>query len=260
MKENKMNKKIVLAGLLGMLVLSACASPAVNAVAPSNGNAVSVTSSVAGAGPVTERVDLSAVAPGTLDAAERDALVFMREEEKLARDVYQTLGAKWNLPVFSNIASSEQTHMDSLKTLLDRYGVADPVATNGVGVFANADLQKLYNDLIAQGNVSIANALKVGAAIEEIDIRDLDARLAKTDNADIQLVFENLKRGSRNHLRSFTAQLKNQTGETYAPQYLDRATYDAIINGSTETGGGLGNGNSNSNTGNRGNGFRGGRR
>jgi hypothetical protein len=113
----------------------------------------------------------AAVAPlavtSTLSAEEAAGLQFMREEEKLARDVYLTLYEKWGLAFFNNSASSEATHMASVKTLLDRYGIADPVAGNGAGEFENADLEALYNQLIAQGRLSLSAALKVGAAIEE---------------------------------------------------------------------------------------------
>jgi hypothetical protein len=189
-------------------------------------------------------------ASGDLGPAEADALTYMREEEKLAHDVYVTLYEKWGLATFQNIANSEQTHTESVKALLDRYGLQDP-ASSQVGVFNNPDLQALFNTLVAQGSQSLAEALKVGAAIEEIDILDVEERLAQTDNADIQQVFNNLLSGSRNHLRAFTSTLQSQTGEIYQPQYLSLEAYQAIIGAGTETGG----------KGNRGggNGYRGGR-
>jgi hypothetical protein len=54
-----------------------------------------------------------------LSEEEFSALLYMREEEKLARDVYLTLGAHWSLPIFQNIGQSEQAHMDAVKVLLD---------------------------------------------------------------------------------------------------------------------------------------------
>ena len=130
-------------------------------------------------------------------------MTYMREEEKLARDVYTSLGAQWNLPVFTNIARSEQTHMDSVKTLLDRYGVQDPAAGTAPGEFRNPVLQQLYNDLISQGTISVVDALKVGVLIEETDIVDLDKAIAATQHNDIRTVYENLRQGSLNHLNSF---------------------------------------------------------
>ncbi len=131
---------------------------------------------------------VASAVPGTLSDDESAALLFMREEEKLAHDVYVTLYDQWGLRVFSNIAASEQRHTDAVATLLDAYGLEDPTVGNGAGEFTNPDLQTLYAALIAQGSVSAAEALKVGVAIEELDIADLAQRMAETDNPDIQLL------------------------------------------------------------------------
>lgn len=179
----------------------------------------------------------STVTESVLSTSEADGLIFMREEEKLAHDVYVTLYAQWGLPLFQNIANSEATHMDAIGVLLNRYGLADPTAGNGVGEFTNPDLQELYDLLVAQGGRSLADALKVGAAIEEIDILDLQNRLAQTSSADIKLVYGNLMRGSENHLRAFTSTLQRQTGETYVPQYLDETSYNAIVSTAAQSGG-----------------------
>ncbi|MCK4901592.1 MAG: DUF2202 domain-containing protein [Anaerolineales bacterium] len=168
-------------------------------------------------------------ANGELSEAEAAGLIFMREEEKLARDVYITLYDQWGLPLFQNISKSEQTHTDAVKALLDNYGLDDPMLGNEVGVFSNPELQALYDQLVIQGNQSLIEALKVGVAIEEIDILDLEERLAQTDKADIQRVYENLLNGSYNHLRAFVSTLERQTGETYVPQYMSQDAYDAIL-------------------------------
>lgn len=175
-------------------------------------------------------------AAGELSESEAEGLLFMREEEKLAHDVYTELYTAWGLPVFQNIASSEQTHMEAIKTLLDRYDLEDP-AQDQPGIYTNPALQDLYNELIVSGSNSLADALKVGAVVEEIDIQDLESRLAQTDNLDIQQVYSNLLRGSENHLRAYTKTLRNQTGETYQPQYLSAGDYLAITSQSSSSGG-----------------------
>lgn len=180
---------------------------------------------------------LNSVSTGTLSAAEAEGLFYMREEEKLARDVYLMLYDKWGLPIFQNIANSEQTHTDAVKTLLDRYGLQDPAMGQDVGTFTNPELQELYDLLVETGSQSLADALRVGVAIEEIDILDLEEWIAQTNPADIVLVYENLIKGSRNHLRSFVSTLEQQTGETCQPQYLDQAAYDAIVSSPIERGG-----------------------
>lgn len=166
---------------------------------------------------------LAAIPPADLSAEEQAGLLYMYEEEKLARDVYNALNATWNLTTFQNIAASEQMHMDSVKSLLDRYGLTAPALP--AGSFADASLQNLYATLTAQGSQSVAEALKVGAAIEEIDILDLQTRLSQTDNADIQMVYNNLMNGSKNHLQAFSFAFQAQTGETYIPQYMTPEQY-----------------------------------
>lgn len=182
---------------------------------------------------------LDDIAADSVSVDETNGLLYMREEEKLARDVYTELYAKWNLRPFSNITRSEQMHMNAILSLLTRYSLQDPVDVNSAGVFKNVVLQDLYNALIVEGNKSVVNALKVGATIEEVDIVDLQKHLLETDNQDITFVYDNLMRGSRNHLRAFVKNLKVQ-GVTYVPQYLSAAEYEQIISGSMERGRGNG--------------------
>ncbi len=170
-----------------------------------------------------------------LNPVELSSLSFMREEEKLARDVYITLYNKWGVNIFTNISSSEQTHMDAILMLLNKYSLIDPVGSNGVGVFANTTLQTLYNQLVAKGSASVLDAYKVGATIEDLDIFDLKTALISIDNQDIRLVYDMLTKGSRNHMRSFYKNILN-VGGTYTPQYITQAEFDAIINCAMETG------------------------
>lgn len=171
-----------------------------------------------------------------LNIEERNSLLFMREEEKVARDAYIRLFDKWGQPVFNNISNSEQTHMSAVLQLLEKYNLTDPVGANGVGVFANTNLQTLYDALLPQGETNLVEGLKVGALIEEVDIVDLQNALSTfVDNQDIKMVYENLMRGSRNHLRAFVKNLQNH-GVTYVPQRLSQEMFDSIIEGNWENG------------------------
>ena len=171
----------------------------------------------------------------TLSAVEEENLIFLREEEKLARDVYIFLYDVWDQWIFENITASEQQHMDAVKNLLDKYNLDDPAAGNEEGVFINEDLQELYDDLIAIGSESKLDALYVGATIEDMDIYDLKQILLMTGKSDITRVCENLMKGSRNHLRAFVGQME-LLGETYKAQYLTQDEIDAIVNSPRETG------------------------
>jgi len=156
-------------------------------------------------------------------------LIFMREEEKLAHDVYNVLYDQYGLTIFTNIAASELKHTDAIKLLLDRYGLEDPVGDNGPGEFTNEDLQTLYNDLIDSGSQSLTDALLVGLAIEEIDILDLEEAMARTELPAILMVYGNLLKGSHNHLRAFVSVYESQTGEVYVPRWLSQEAYDEIL-------------------------------
>jgi hypothetical protein len=138
-----------------------------------------------------------------LSQEERDGLIHMRIEEKLARDVYIVMGELWNHKVFLNIQLSEQKHMEAVKRLLDKYNVPDPLTTDSVGVFPDPQFQQLYDQFIQQGNQSLQEALLVGKAIEELDIADLTFQLTFVDNPDIIRVYQNLKAASENHLAAF---------------------------------------------------------
>ena len=150
-----------------------------------------------------------------------DGLNYMREEEKLARDVYLMLYEQWGIRIFQNIAKAEETHMSAVAGLLERYGLPDPAADTAVGVFTNPELQALYDQLMEEGSQSLADALRVGALVEEVDIIDLEDYIDQTDNEDLLLVYQNLLKGSYNHLRAFTSALEKQTGEIYQLQLLE---------------------------------------
>ena len=162
-------------------------------------------------------------------------LILMREEEKLARDIYNALGEKWGINIFTNIAKSEQTHTDAVKVLLDRYEIEDPVKDDSVGIFTSPELDELYRNLLEQGSLSLLDALIVGAIVEDLDIKDLNELSAETDNADIIATYNNLNKGSRNHLRAFMGQIENNNG-SYSPQYISQAEFENIISSPQEKG------------------------
>ena len=171
----------------------------------------------------------------TISDDEAKSLIHMREEEKLARDVYIAMFNKYGLRIFENISSSEQTHTDAILQLLTKYAIKDPVGVNAIGVFTDPGLQALYTSLVNSGNVSILEAYKVGATIEDLDLYDLKVDLLKVDNQDIILVYQMLSKGSRNHMRNYFSNLKS-LGFTYVPQFITQSDLDAIVNSAMERG------------------------
>jgi hypothetical protein len=170
-----------------------------------------------------------------IDEVAKDALLYLREEEKLARDVYVALGDVHGIPAFRNIAAAEQRHMNALLAILRRYEIPDVVGENPVGVFQNGTLRKLHADMVARGKKSPVEALAVGAAIEEMDIADLKKLLSVTTDEAVRQTLENLMRGSRNHLRAFTGLLRAK-GVTYVPSHLESQEFEAILASGHERG------------------------
>ncbi len=162
----------------------------------------------------------------TVEAAD---LVFMRQEEKMARDIYLQFGDLWNIATFDNIAASEQRHMDAMLGLLQTYQLPDPVVGLTIGEFQNPSLQQLHDDLLALGGASALSALQVGGLIEEVDMRDIVAAIERSQHADIDRAYDNLLCGSRNHLRAFAGQIELGTGQPYVAQSLPQAEVDAIL-------------------------------
>ena len=141
-----------------------------------------------------------------LSVKDIDDMKFMHEEEKLARDVYEFLGEKWNLRIFNNIKQSEQRHLDKMKNLLETNSVTYLI-NDERGFFYNNDLQKMYDELVEKGSKSKYDALEVGRMIEETDIADLEKAFKNTDNTYIKQVYSNLLRASQKHLQAFNRQL-----------------------------------------------------
>lgn len=169
-----------------------------------------------------------------LDDTEIHHLLFIREEEKMARDVYRVLYEKWGNPIFANIVESEQAHMDAMAKLLAFYGIDDPVLSDETGEFTDEDIAGLYSDLVEWGSQSEIDALLVGAYIEEYDILDIWKAYDETDEERIQKVYQNLYEGSYNHLDAFVYVYELVTGESYVRQLLTEEDYEYVMNFETQ--------------------------
>jgi hypothetical protein len=163
--------------------------------------------------------------------ADKDALLFMLEEEKLARDTYDYLDNLWSINQFANIKNSEQSHMNAVADLLTQSNVTYEILP--YGEFISTEIQNLYDQFVDDGSFSMNNALAIGATIEDLDIRDLQDFIDVTSNVALISVFENLQCGSRNHLRSFISVIEN-SGGSYVPQYISQEQFDNIINSENE--------------------------
>ncbi len=186
------------AALAFSLAASAAGAAPVAAAGPRSGAGVGACTTCTV--PVT-----TATTPPT--AVQTTDLKAMAEEEKVARDLYRAFAARYPSPVWDRIAAAEATHLTAIRTLLTRYGIADPTAGKTNGRFASTWAQALYDRLLAQGSASEIAAFGVGKAVELDDIARLDAAIARATQADVKGVYANLRSGSVQHLRAFTAQL-----------------------------------------------------
>lgn len=160
---------------------------------------------------------------------------YMREEEKMAHDVYVFLLEKWDLPAFDHISNAETRHFSAMGFLVENFGIDDPAQAE-TGKFQNAKIAQLDNSMTEQGSKSLIDALKAGAYIEEVDIADLRQYIDQTDNEQIKGVYQNLLWASGNHIRAFTRQLAGR-GENYTPVVLDADVYAEIIGATPQRGG-----------------------
>jgi len=178
---------------------------------------------------------ITSIPKSNLSGQEQDGLLLMREEEKLAHDVYVELARKWSLRPLQNIPHAEARHINAVKSLLDRYGIEDPVKNKQAGEFSSPRMQSLYDQLITQGRRSAEEAVKVGLLIEELDIADLNQLMTQADSKDIRVIYQNLLKGSRNHLRAFWRQL-SQYDAQYSAQHLTQVEFDRIAQSKHERG------------------------
>ena len=168
----------------------------------------------------------SASLPGSLTPIEKDGLIFIWEEEKAARDIYSSLHEKNNLTIFLDLTRSEESHMDQAKAVIEKYDLSLP--KDVPEAFGNQTLQDIHDRLLAEGLESDEQALKAAAEFEEISIMDLEAELAAAENEDIRTMYQGLLAGSRKHLRSYVADLKEQEIE-YEPRHLERSEFEETV-------------------------------
>jgi hypothetical protein len=216
--------KIIVASLAGLALL--CVSLPAQKGPGKGGNG--------GGGNGTLITYINSLPKETVSTSEKNLLLHMREEEKLARDVYTVLFQVTKVKAFGNIAKAEQQHMDLIKMMLDRYGIKDPLISDKVGDFPSATFSSLFQTLALFGINSKVHAELVGAFIEDLDIYDLNQAIKATNNRDINTVWQNLNRGSRNHMRAFYGLLKAQN-ILYPGIILPQATILAIVNSAHET-------------------------
>jgi hypothetical protein len=239
MKNPSLKILFLVAMVIGSIQLGSCSKNTADESLMNDDSAASIEKTTGSANTTWLDSCINSLPVEPLSEAEIKALNTMREEELLAKDVYVLLYSIYNVPIFSNISKSETQHTLAVASILQKYKLPDPAINHVTGVFVNTALQALYTSLVAQGSTSLISAFTVGATIEDLDIFDLSIQITTdVDNKDILFVFENLEKGSRNHMRAFNRQLKAK-GVTYVPQFISQAYFNEIIANKHETGCGV---------------------
>ena len=138
-----------------------------------------------------------------LDEAEVASLLYMIEEEKMARDIYDALYELTGIESFDAISNSEQKHYDKLLKVASKAGIDTTTLSDEAGVYTNSEIQDLYTTLLAQGSLSAEDAVAVGILIEQTDIAGLQSAIESTDITLLGQVYSHLADASQNHLAAF---------------------------------------------------------
>lgn len=152
------------------------------------------------------------LATTTATTAENIALItpdilFSIDEERMARDIYDALYVQTGLKIFDSISDSEQKHYDAVLNSAINLGIDTSALLTTPGTYLNPEIQALYDDLMALGSQSTADALTVGKMIEEVDIADLKEMIDTSPITSLDSVYTNLLNASYNHLDAFNAQI-----------------------------------------------------
>ena len=156
----------------------------------------------------------------------KEAITYMYNEEKLAKDIYLNVYKMQPIKQLYNIASkSEVKHEEAVVDLAIKYDlnitlypdtqppfVQKDIDSYASGKYPVVAIQELYDMLYDKGIQSSKDALEVGCLVEVTDIDDLDKYMAyaQTSNAsDVLSVFDFLRDGSYKHYWAFDKGLKN---------------------------------------------------
>lgn len=181
---------------------------------------------------------------GKLDFNEQTHLVFICEEEKLARDVYHLFDRRFpDLGVFAELEAGKESSRCAVEKLLRQYRVSIPRVNENVGVFSWGIYGRYFTEKFLvvsnQGSMNPLSALYAGAFLEELNILDIEqcpkvivdidngikdaasCGMQYTDNPAIRAAYDELLAESRRHLRILVNNIEQRTGPgSYRAQLL----------------------------------------
>lgn len=179
-------------------------------------------------------IDFSEYVISELNDTEITAIIHMKEVEKMARDVYETLSQIIDSKTFENTLDSKNLHMDIFTQLIDRYSLIDPNINNSeIGLYNDLSLEKMYDDFITKGQESEKDAFEVGIMIEDMLISDLITYKENTDKEDLKQTYSILLEQSKHHMSSFVKDLE-KLGYEYSPEYISKTELIDLIKSEDE--------------------------
>jgi hypothetical protein len=167
----------------------------------------------------------------TLSPAETKALINVHDNQKLSLFVYDSLFAIWGINPFGNIRYAEDQHVHFLDDVAENYALVldeNGISNNNPG-FITQQAETIYQESISKGSLSVVDALKRGALLEEMSLLVLHEAKAVTIKSDLLHTFDILAMGSKNHLQAFNKRLK-MYGVNYEPGILEPKDFKNIIN------------------------------
>ncbi len=146
-----------------------------------------------------------------LNTREAETLVLMREDEKLARDVYHAFYTYWRQASWLEAMQRRQARMNRIASLLQQYELPDPLPDTRPGSFPSPELAELYTQLVKRGAQSYIDAVDVCIQIEQLDIADLQAAILESRHETLDQSYQVLLESSRytldqmSHMRQIVA-------------------------------------------------------
>lgn len=229
-----MKTKIFATALLGLFALVSCNKS--DDFTPTNDAPLAILSVDADGVSTLTRANVAPVLGVTapLSADEIEFLFAIREDEKVARDLYTSFSALYPASVqIAKIKTAEDSHIACIEAVLDYYEISYPAMT-ATGVFEDAERQALYNDLVDK-SATLLETFGTMAVIEEETVLAYKSVQSEITNENISLVVANMIKASSNHLKAAVRQI-TALGGSYTPSYLSAEEFDAIINSSFQNG------------------------
>lgn len=156
-------------------------------------------------------------------------VLYLIEQEKLAHDLYSVLDTIWVTEIFNRLSGDERNHMEKLNAVAVDFMMVVPNHFNEYlpGQYINENLRHLYHDLLLDANLSLEDAYRTCANLEERKILDLRAAL-KQPNFELEtLTYKALLIGAEDNFKLFLRALLEMNAG-YQPIHFSNSEFEAL--------------------------------